>query len=131
MSGTIFNMSTTNPAAGLESADVLYNVYPVQSTGAYDVDGHIIWLRNTTQFINGFMLAPSAYVIENNKGGFTDNLIAARYLSVLDLNTMFNGSSTYSDIVNSNDNITSNNINTTATSADNISVVNPQSDIYF
>lgn len=98
LTDTVFNMSTANPAAGLEGANILFNVYSVLDSGAYDVNGHVVWLRNTTEAINGFMLAPSAYVIENNKGGFSGNLMAARYLSAVDVNAMFN--STFTDHAN-------------------------------
>lgn len=75
-------MSTNNPAAGLENADIVYNVYPVTSTGAYDSQGQVVWLRNTTEVLGGRVLAPTAFIIENNQGGFTGQLIAAKYLSL-------------------------------------------------
>ncbi|KAL7314501.1 hypothetical protein PS15m_006063 [Mucor circinelloides] len=102
LTDTIFNMSTANPAAGLEGANIMYNVFPVLASGEYDVKGHLVWLRNTTESVNGFMLAPSAYVIESNKGGFADSLMAARYLSVVDVNAIFNSTSTYPDINSAN-----------------------------
>ncbi|KAI7898399.1 uncharacterized protein BX663DRAFT_564777 [Cokeromyces recurvatus] len=88
-SNTVFNMSTPNPAAGLKHANVIYNVYPVTETGAYDPQGRFVWLRNTTHRLNGYALAPSAYVVENNLGGFRDKLIASRYFSAQDLDAMF------------------------------------------
>ncbi|KAL9549998.1 hypothetical protein MBANPS3_004937 [Mucor bainieri] len=120
LTDTVFNMSTANPAAGLEGANILYNIYPVLTSGAYDVSGHVVWLRNTTEAINGFMLAPSAYVIENNKGGFTDNLMAARYLSAVDINTMFNSTSTFPDIVHANNTSTTAGNSSTAVSTSGI-----------
>ncbi|KAK4509235.1 uncharacterized protein ATC70_007585 [Mucor velutinosus] len=116
LTDTVFNMSTANPAAGLEDANVLYNIFPVLPSGAYDVNGHVVWLRNTTESINGFMLAPSAYVIENNKGGFTDNLMAARYLSAVDVNAMFNSTSTYPDLVHAHGTIAANSSTAASTS---------------
>lgn len=114
-------MSTANPAAGLEGANILYNVYSVSNSGAYDVNGHVVWLRNTTEPINGFMLAPSAYVIENNKGGFTDNLMAARYLSAVNVNAMFiNSTFTYPDIVGANNTIADSNSSTAVNTSGNI-----------
>ncbi|KAI9482843.1 MAG: hypothetical protein EXX96DRAFT_555805 [Benjaminiella poitrasii] len=89
LSNTVFNMSTPNPAAGLEGIDVLYNVYPVTESGDYDSTGHVVWLRNTTHNLTGFMLAPLAYIVENNLAGFQNSLVASRYLSVTDLNAMF------------------------------------------
>lgn len=102
-------MSTANPAAGLEGANIMYNVFPVLASGEYDVNGHLVWLRNTTESVSGFMLAPSAYVIESNKGGFADSLMAARYLSVVDVNAIFNSTSTYPDINSANSTATANN----------------------
>ncbi|KAG2196502.1 hypothetical protein INT47_012796 [Mucor saturninus] len=82
LTNSTFTMSTNNPAAGLEQADIVYNLYPVNSTGAYDPQGHFVWFRNTTSFIGSHVLAPKASIIENNKGGFTGQLIAAKYLSI-------------------------------------------------
>lgn len=79
-------MSTDNPAAGLENAFVIYNIYPITEQGDYDPSGHIVWIRNTTYTIDGFILAPNVRLIENTEGGLTGNLIASRYLSVQDIN---------------------------------------------
>lgn len=80
-------MYTENPAAGLEDAFVIYNVYPVTEDGEYDLDSHFVWIRNTTHNIPGFTLAPSSRVIESNSGGFKGNLVTSRYLSVADINS--------------------------------------------
>lgn len=86
-------MSTKNPAAGLEQADVVYNVYPVNTTGVYDPQGHFVWFRNTTSFIGGHVLAPKASIVETNQGGFTGQLIAGKYLSIT--TTVYDGANVY------------------------------------
>lgn len=74
-------MSTANPSAGLEHAQVLYNVYPVNSNGAYESTGNAVWLRNNTEIVSEHILAPSVTIIENVKTGYAGQMIAARYLS--------------------------------------------------
>ncbi|KAI8991391.1 hypothetical protein BDF20DRAFT_844383 [Mycotypha africana] len=130
---SFFNMSTANPAAGLEGAAVLYNVYPATATGAYDPSGHVVWLRNTTHIINGFMLAPSAFVVENNIGGFNGHLVASQYLSVLEneyallnsnpllYNALLNNNFTLNDRTDFNNNITTTNNSTTPINYNNTS----------
>jgi hypothetical protein len=83
-------MSTANPAAGLEKAKVVYNIYPVDRNGAFDANGRFVFLRNTTKPLNGHFLAPAGFIIENSKGGFHGQLVTSRYLSVIDFNSLFN-----------------------------------------
>ncbi|KAI8880027.1 hypothetical protein K501DRAFT_276017 [Backusella circina FSU 941] len=89
LTDTVFNMSTANPAAGLEKAKVVYNIYPVDRSGAFDANGRFVFLRNTTKSLSGHFLAPAGFIVENSSGGFYGQLIASRYLSVVNINAMF------------------------------------------
>lgn len=85
LANTVFNMSTANPSAGLEQAQVLFNVYPADVNGGYDPTGTAVWLRNTTEIFSGHALAPSVTIVENMKAGYNGQMIAARYLATENL----------------------------------------------
>lgn len=85
LANTVFNMSTANPSAGLEQAQVLFNVYPADVNGGYDSTGTAVWLRNTTEIFSGHALAPSVTIVENIKAGYNGQMVAARYFATENL----------------------------------------------